>query len=275
MRINIYKFWIESKQNKRELIIWSIIIFIITFLFSRYGLEPFFSYVDDTFGPKPNILSNVMILKNSNITEFGTNMQNFYFLYFLGTDWATLYFLNASDKEKIDKYESVISNIFFDFNNCPDCSYYTFALKNVGTKKADKIVIDIRSSVTPELIVNSPKMVKKDCGGYFESKGCNIIFENIEKEEEINFVLLIKDSSNLNVVSCMANEKYPCEFRFIKLFAQNIIAKKDVLIMDSKRILFPTLDNSEPNTFYYFDTNQSDESKTTWVSIPISIDEGK
>jgi hypothetical protein len=65
------------------------------------------------------------------------------------------------------------------------------------------------------------------------------------------------------------------DFRFIKIFAQNIIPKKDVLIMDGKRVLFPTLDNSEPDTLYYFDPTQFDETKTTWVSIPTVLDVGK
>jgi len=271
--ISVRNFLVNPADTWKKKLAWVIIGSVIGF-FLNLLLNAGKDFLVEKFGEKPYILSNVVISKYANITGF-THMKNFYFLYFLDENWATLYFLNASDKEKINRYGNVITGIFFDFNNCPECSYYSFTLKNIGSKKADKIVIDIRSSVTPEIILDSPKMIKKDCGGYFESKGCYIIFENIEKEEEINFVLLTRESSDLFILSCMVDEKYQCEFRFIRVSAQNIDPKRDILIMDDKKVLFPTLENSRPNTLFYFDPSKFNESQTTWVTIPTVIERGK
>jgi hypothetical protein len=274
IKIIINNFFTKTKQNKKEIIIWAVITFIITFFLSHYFLEPLTSYLDEKFGPKPNILSNVAVYKYANISGYA-NLQNFYFLYFLDANWATLYFMNASDKDVINNYGSIISDTYFDFNKCPECSLYTFILINNGNKKADKVVIDIRSSTTPELVMGSPKMTTEKCRGNFESRGCYIVFENIDKGEEINFALSLKESSNINIISCVVNEKYICEFRFVKFFAQNIDPKKDILGMNGKRVLFPTLDNSKPNTLYYFDPSKFNETSTTWVSIPTILDTGK
>ncbi len=265
----LYDKW--SPTNK--LFFWLAIISIIIGL--SWG-ETLSDYINDKFGPKPEVLINTVIFRSANLDESESQIENFYFLYLLGPNLSTLYFLDSSDKEKIDRYDNIIDpGPIIDFKNCPDCSYYSFTLKNIGKKRVDKLILDIRSNVTPYLVRDNPKMIEKNCGGTFTNRGCYLTFDKIQVGEESNFVLMTKEASDLRILNCEINDKYSCEFRFIKVLIQDIISNKAVLVMNNIKISLPKLDNSNPNILYYFDLNQSDESKTTWVSIPAGFDEGK
>lgn len=260
-KVTIINFVKKTKESKKELIVWAFIVFIIT----HYVFEPLISYIDETFSPKPEILSNIIIFRNANLTGNTNEINNSIFAYFLGTGWATLYLINASDLANNNSYGTAISPVYFDFRNCTDCSYYSFSLKNNGNKDANRITIDVRSSSTPELIMSSPKITTRNCEGYFGSKGCYMVLENFQRGDETYFVLKTEETSILSIASCQADEKYDCEYRFINILAQSVNPNKDFLTINGIKVIFPTLSNSEPNTMYYFDPNNFDKSKTTWT----------
>ena len=56
-KVTIINFIKKTKESKKELIAWAFIVFIIT----HYFFEPLISYIDETLGPKPEILSNILI----------------------------------------------------------------------------------------------------------------------------------------------------------------------------------------------------------------------
>lgn len=261
-RINFFN---KTKQNKKEIIILGILIWMVTALV----LNPSINTIWSVYGPKPNIVSNVILYKNANFSECCTHMTDFFFLYYLGDNSATMLFLNASDKRNIGNYGKMISP---NFQICDDCSIYSFSLKNSGNMIAEKIVIDIKSSSIPDIIIDNPKMTKKDCGGSFESKGCYVEIESIKQGEEFNFALKLNEDGEIFIANCYANEIYPCEFNFIKVLSQNINPYKDVFEMNGTKVIFPTHSNSEPNILYYFDPNKFDETKSTWVSIPTAME---
>ena len=265
MKININHFLIKSKQNKKEIITWGIIIGIIVWIITGLILNPLITNFWSNYGPKPSIVSNVIIFKSANIPYSSispTNMKNFYFFYYLGKNWSTLFFMNISEKKTIEGYDM---SILPTFPICPECTLYSFSLKNTGNKRADKVVIDIKSSNALELILEGPKMINKDCGGIYDSAGCYIVFENINEQEEISFALLSREPSNLFISYCVADGKYRCKFNFLNILTQKIEPKEEGLMMNGKKVIFPTLENSEPNKLYYFDPKQFDEEKTAWT----------
>jgi hypothetical protein len=168
-------------------------------------------------------------------------------------------FLNTTDKNNIKNYDMALLP---SFEICPTCSLYSFAIKNIGNIKVDKIEIDVKSSTIPKLILDSPKIITKECGGVFDSSGCYIVIQDLNETESIYFVIL-SENSDLMSISCIADGKYLCNnFNFIKIKGQSI-SPNEVLFMNGNRVLFPTLENSPPNTLYYL--NKSDSSNTSWI----------
>ncbi len=261
IKVIFQQFYIKSKESKKEIIIWGIIISLITTLI----IDPSISHLYSVLGPKPSIESNVIIIRNANISHLSvapTKLENFFFFYYLGEESSTLFFANASDIAKQKDYEM---SLLPTYEICPECLIYSFSLKNVGNKKAEKIVIDIKAQNIPELLSEEPKMTKRACGGLFQSTGCYIIFENVNENEEISFVLLSKQQSEIFVTTCQADDKYPCDFRFFRILSQKIDPKKEVLKMNGKEIRFPTKDTFEPNKVYYFNAQEFTQEKTGWI----------
>ena len=189
-------------------------------------------------------------------------MKNFYFFYYLGEQYSTLFFMNVSETTKIGDYDMTLLPTF---PICDGCAVHSFSIKNNGNKKANKIILDIKSPIAPKLIYDSPKMTQKDCGGLYGSAGCYIVIENLNEKEEISFALYAKDASNIFITSCIADKKYRCDFKFYNILAQTMDAGNMGLMMNDKKVMFPTLENSEPNRIYYFDPKQFDEEKTGWI----------
>lgn len=263
-QLHTYNFWIQTKQSKREIIIWAIITFIITFFLSHYLLEPGISYIDDKYGSKPNIISNIGIHKKIEINDSGLIMQNVKILFYLTYNYRTLIFVNSSDTENVKQFYNGIMSTNPD-SICSGCSKYTFLLKNMGNKKANKVEIDIRASSIPKLEIDNPKMIRKECGGILNSKGCYIVFENIYEKEEVNFILSTNEASDLFVTKCIADEKYFCDIQILKIHYASINPEVDYLyagfnpeqVFNKTNIKLPTLKNYPPKTLFYFDPNQS------------------
>lgn len=262
----ISNFLIQTKQSKREIIFWAIITFVITFLLSHYIIEPGINYIDDQFSPKPNILSNVIALNGLDFSSsnaimengswYNTTMENVSVYLNLGDYSTTLIFVYDAEKISETDFNEVE---FFTPNQdlCPYCTIYNFLIKNIGNKRADKVIIDIKASSVPELIFDSPKMIRKECGGHLDQKGCYIIVENINEGEKVSFALFTKELSNLVITSCTVDGKYSCEFRLLRTKTLIINPKTDMLILNNKKVNLPILETpSSKKRFYYFNLSQ-------------------
>lgn len=247
------KSWLERNPWKAV-----IITAIITWLITTIFLTPLSQYVSDVFSAKPHIVSNVLTITYANISSNTTLWGSYKFLYYLGYNSSTMLFVNATDLENIKNYDMSLLPVF---EVCPTCSLYSFAIKNIGNEKADRIEIDIKSSTIPKLIIDSPKIITKECGGIFESSGCYIVMQDLNENESIYFATLTENSDPIGI-SCLSNGKYPCDFNFVRIKGQSINSS-EVLSMNGNLIIFPTPENSPINTLYYF--NDSNPSKTTWT----------
>ncbi|MFZ3168526.1 MAG: hypothetical protein WA130_13000 [Candidatus Methanoperedens sp.] len=260
----IKNFFIKTEQNKREIIFWAIITFIITFLLSHYLFEPGINYIDDQFSPKPIILSNVLALNNvensnikvlnENLSEYNATLENVSIYLSLGNPSTLIYVL---DSEKLKDDYKRIEFVTFDKKLCTGCTIYNFLVMNKGNKRADKVIIDIKTSSESVVLYDNPKMVRKECGGYLEQKGCYIIIETINEGEEVGFGLFTKELSNLMITSCIVDGKYPCDIRLLRTKITQINTQTDVLFLADEKVDFPIFENlSSTNNIYYFNFSQ-------------------
>jgi hypothetical protein len=241
-----------------------LIMGVIVFLLTEYILSPLISY----YLPKPNVVSNVAVYKYADITQIpSVKMKNLNLLYYLGYN-SSLFLVNSDDLKFISKNIGIGQYTNFDFNECQNCSYYAFGLKNEGNGKANKVEINIKSTSEPNIpqdsIVNSSKITVECPRTYYSGYECDITIENMDTDGKDAFALVFNEPSDINVISCMADDKYECQPpNFVKILAQNINPTIGGLIMNGNILLFPTLENYKSNTLYYFNPTDS-----TWGPIP-------
>ena len=262
-----------DKPRKINAIIVLIIFFLLGNLASSYFnlnfnliLEKFQEY----YGPKPDIISNVIILKNADINEQSNRFTNFNMLYYLRKEFGFLYIIDSNNITNINDYGMVFGSANADFLTCPNCVFYELLLKNIGDKKANKIVIDIKSDIKPTIILDSPKITKNNCGGIFTSKGCNLIIEDLESQDEVFIEVEVETKSNFDIVSCKIDNKYDCNIRYINTYMQVVDLDKSGLMINDKRIILPTLEEYDANTLFLF--NPSDSSWTIQQSYHDEIE---
>lgn len=283
----VNKCWTNVKKNKK--IVWIILIILtalITIVIDNTIGIPLSDFVHDLWskiiGPKPVILLNVAIIKNLNkdavITKSGldtkmydiTNQINFNKSYgplFALTKWGlgTLYLADKSAVMESKKdYPTLITSAALNFTSCPNCVHYILTLKNFGDKTANEIVIDIKTSGNLKMTMDDPKISKKYCGGYFESRGCRLVIEDIAIKDQVNFALEAENESDINI-TCNVDLKDYCKVRLIEIYACDILPvdKINSLKFDGTEVALPTLKNYQPDTLYYWDTNQ-----TKWINTP-------
>lgn len=266
IKVTFNHFLILTKENKVGILI----LMIITFLLTHYIFEPSAAYFEEKFTPKPLINANVVIFQSVNLTECCSHQSNSSLAYFLGKSISSIMVLNFDQKkaEEIQKHGMItlpISPI------CPKCISYVFYIKNLGNEKAQKVILDIKTSSTPKVLGDNPKMVKKECGGDYTSQGCYLIFENIEKDEVITFEIFMEKSSEFVLKSCLVNEKYPCEVQFINIRAEsyNSIMYNLSMTMNGRNLTVPTLTNRnyKPNTYYFLDPDSLTKPEIEWIPL--------
>lgn len=221
-------------------------------------------FVKSKFGPKPSVIVNIAKYQDSEVFDsiYGiTNMRNFMLVYSVDRNISRLFLVNDSDKEKMKKY----GYAFWPIHGiCANCTTYSFTIKNIGTKKVDIITMSIDSGfLTPELVLNSPKIKKDYCGSIFiNNQGCELILEDLDMDEQVSFELLINGTTDINIESCVVNEKYQCEINFFTIWQQTIIEPdKYILYIDGVKTKFPKLVENETSKFFWLNKSYFEARK--------------
>lgn len=240
---------------------------IIVFFLTESILSPLIAY----YWPKPRILSDVAIYNYADITQTpSVKMKELNMLYYLGYNSSTLLLVNANDFKFLQKNTGVIGQYAsFDFNKCQNCSYYSFVLKNNGNSKANKVEINIISTSEPEIpsdVITNSSITIECPRTYYNGYQCIITIENIDINGLVSFPIVFTQPSDITAIHCMVDDKYECQIDYVEILAQNINPKNELFMLDNKRVLFPTIENSRPNTLYYYSPS-NDTRTSTWTSI--------
>lgn len=211
-KITIINFWNKTKQSKKEIIIWAIITFLITSFLFHYALEPLFSYIDDFFRPKPNVVlyiqkmgkfENLDMGESSIILFSGCNIQNFYVLRRLKTP---------------ESYEGMmsmpLSYIGSDcyFNENEVCEFSVLEIINFGKEVARSATFDIEFMYDEYEITQKSAKIKVLTGtGFFGKPTIRLEIEDIlvkdaPKEDVLRVVILTKPDSDIEITNCKVDE---------------------------------------------------------------------
>lgn len=248
----INKIWRKIEKNWKKVIVGIIVVWFLGKVLDN-TIGPKVSNSVYNFGvwagivPTPIILSNVVVIKNFNtystsiITKIRTDTSTFdvvndinfsksygpmFMLTRRGT--GTLYFMDTTAMKQLREYPIVIMQTSQNFTYCPNCVYYLFKLENLGNKKADEITIDIKTAGHLRLYLDDPKILKKECGGIFESKGCRITIGNLAINDKVNFALEGEDKAGIEITCTVDGQDYCkfeqdcCKFKRIEVYAQEI-----------------------------------------------------
>jgi len=198
---------------------------------------------------KPEININFVTIEAANITSFSKEFgNNFSLVYQGGLGYSQILILNNKNAS-----DYILTNTF-EPTDCASCTFYSFNFINNGNLDADSIVFDLTSSEDVKIIKDNQKVIEKNCGGSFESKGCHFKIENLLKGQSVVLVLETVKSTNFNI-NCKANnkEKY-CNTKYAHVFTQSI-PEGSTLMMNSKIIEIPYIKNNDTINLFYFNTS--------------------
>jgi hypothetical protein len=250
IRIEIKNFFIGPADNWKKKLAWIIIGFIIT-SFLTIGKD----YIYEKFVPKPKVDINLVTLQPVNITNNVEEFQNFTLMYAGG---------NGHSQLLIVKNRDALGNVittFLEPKDCKSCTFYTLNLRNNGDSDANSIILDLTTSEGLQIIKENQKLIEKNCGGSFESKGCHFKIENLLVNEEI-FIALESTYSTTFKINCKVNNKEEfCNIKYADILVQ-IVPEKSIFAMDNKIVKIPDVKNKNETSLFYFDQNIWD-----WVQI--------
>jgi len=211
---------------------------VITSIYEPIGVE-----IRELVYGKPEILINIAVIQplvSNNLTLIAPRM-----IFTSGDNGKIrgLYLTRKNDWETIVKSKNPIFIIAdSEYEECKDCSYYHFSLKNIGKSEGKEIVMDWKLNEKQVILKGSSKMLSQTCDGSFEEEGCRYIFSNIGPSVADYFSLSI-NSKTYSQPTCLVDGKEDCFFKRIDIFRiQRIpVNKKDVLFQ-GEDITLPTSD---------------------------------
>lgn len=248
-------------------IIGAILLALFIFAIRSAVLIPSYNYIIELFSLKPKVIINVLKMEYAPIGDKPLNVNKSFLAYYNQETNGTLFIFDTSVADTLNSKAIFIHGLNFNFIACPECTYYWITATNLNYENIDKIVLDIKSDYLPEITTLSTKITTAKCGGIFNNKGCYVVIENLAKEEQSTFTLVIPIKSNITVASSKINNKYSCEIRYLHGLAKTFVNNEKGIMFGSKMLYFPNHWNGPINTMYMFDPNKNIELVNPWNAI--------
>lgn len=242
------------------------------FIITSIAYNPIKDYVIELWRGKPEVVVNILKITYAPIGEKPLGIKEFIMSYYYGRDISTLIVMDTNAQKTLKTKALLSHTLNFNFMACPECTYYYITATKLNSVKADKVTIDLKSTVIPDILYRSPKITKGDCGGISASKGCYIVMEDIVESEPNVFYLSTSKSSDISVSSCIVNNKYNCEIRYITGFAKSFRPTDKGIMFGNKYLHFPSFWNMPPDAMYLYDPERHYSLNNPWIKLSGDIE---
>ncbi len=255
-----YSFINNSKQSWKEIILWS----VITFLITQYVIGPPIDMFLDSIADKPEIKSNVVIFENYKFEENLFNVENQGILFYKTGNKQFMFLVDGVTQQNYRDFSDIVSPAS---EICEGCRIVSFYMKNDGKKTAQRVSLDVKSSVIPRKEYSSPS-VDINCGGQLDKKGCFISIDDFNPDENMIFSIFLNDQSDF-LITCTTLPESKCFFTYLKIKVINFVPGSQ-MFSEGKVVPPPNYSDGPDKRLFAFNPDQLTGSP--WEEINIFVE---